>query len=161
MKTGRNAGIALLLIAPLWTLLSNWSDADLSGEYDAIRYGTEAFNSFEPDALAIEIRYERAFTLWYYREVELVNERDDVAVIYLEHATFDWGLELLKRKYPDLVLPDEPLTGGRNDADTAAWIIRNNIDKRPVYIGATVNSLAEEGYRFEAVGLLYRVFPPE
>jgi hypothetical protein len=161
VRAGRVAGIALLLTAPIWALAGNWADVDLSWNYDAIHYGEDAFSAFEPNAVVIEVRYQRAFTLWYYREVEHANDRDDVAVIYVEHANYDWGLALLKRKYPDLVLPDATFRGAKKDAEASAFIIENNIADHPIYIGALVDSLQDEGYRFEAVGLLYRVFPPE
>ncbi len=160
--SGRFAGILLLIVMPVWSLVANWAEADLSMNHDAINYGTEAFECFEPDAIVFEVRYERAFTLWYYREVEYAKNRDDVAVIYVEHATFNWGLDLLRRKYPDLVLPDNPFERGETvDADTIAWITRHNIASRPIYSGAIVNQLQDEGYRFEAVGTLFRVLPPE
>jgi len=160
VPAGRAAGIVLLVVAPIVALVGHWKEVDLSGDYDAMRFGEESFEAFEPDALVLEIRYERAFTLWYYRDVEYADSRDDVAVVFIEHALFDWGLDLLRRKYPDVVLPAVPLTGAEKDARTAAWIIENNIDTRPIYSGATVDELVEKGYRFEAVGLMYRVFPP-
>ncbi|HEX9744883.1 MAG TPA: hypothetical protein VGB30_05600, partial [bacterium] len=87
--------------------------------------------------------------------------RDDVAVVFVEHTIYDWGLELQRRNYPWIKFPDTPMTGEYKDAKSAAWIIRNNINDRPVYVGAEVKELAEEGYTFEAEGLLYRVYPPE
>lgn len=161
IRFGKFLAVVLLIAAPVSSLVSHYADVDLSGNYDAVNYGVESFESFDENALVIEIRYERAFTLWYYREVEYADERDDVAVIFIEHALFDWGLELLGRKYPDLELPDVPLTGGEKDADTAAWLVEHNILNRPVYIGAIVDDLVERGYRFEAVGLIYRIYPPE
>ncbi len=161
---GRAAGIILLILAPIGALVGNWSEADLSGNRDAIRYGEEAFQAFEPNAIVLELRYERAFALWYYREVEYADERDDVAVVFAEHASFDWGLDLLRRKYPDIVFPDTPLQGSEADARTAAWIIQRNIMSRPIYSGADITvfeDLEDEGYRFEAVGLMFRVYPPE
>ncbi len=161
LKAARTIAIVLLIIAPIAGLVGHWKDVDLSGTRDAIQFGEESFGNFEKDALVLEVRYERAFTLWYYREIEYADTRDDVAVVFIEHATFDWGLDLFRRKYPDLILPETPLTGGEKDAATAAWIIENNIDKRPVYCGATVDELMEKGYRFQGVGLMFRVFPPE
>ena len=153
--------VILLIAAPINALTSHWKDVDLSGTYDAIHFGEEAFEAFDENAVVLEIRYERAFTLWYYREVEYAKTRDDVVIIFVEHAGFDWGLDLLKRKYPDLILPESPIRTPEKDADTAAWIIENNIGSRPVYSGATIDSLVDEGYTFEAVGLLYRVYPPQ
>ncbi len=161
VKLGRILGVILLIIAPIWALVGHWDEVDLSGTRDAIRFAEEGFESYEENALVLEVRYERAFALWYYREIEYADTRDDVDIIFVEHATFDWGLDLLRRKVPDLVLPDEPLTGGEVEAAMAAWLIRNNIGRRPIYIGATVDELAEEGYRFEGVGLSFLVHPPE
>jgi hypothetical protein len=152
---------ALLIISPMLTLTSHYNATDLSGTREAMKYGEESFQIFEPDSLVLEIRYERAFTLWYYREIELKGARDDVAVVFVEHTIYDWGLELQRRNYPWIKFPDTPMTGEYKDAKSAAWIIRNNINDRPVYVGAEVKELAEEGYTFEAEGLLYRVYPPE
>jgi hypothetical protein len=159
-RLGSAVAMILLVCAPIYALFAHWSKVDLSANYEAMRFGREAFDAFEKNALAIEARYERAFTLWYYRDVEYAGARDDVAVIFAEHGLFKWGLDLFSREYPDLILPQEPITGENRDARTAAFIIENNIDRRPVYCGAIVTSLEEEGYRFEAVGLMYRVFPP-
>jgi len=161
IKAGRVIGILLLVAAGISGLVGHWKQVDLSDNYEAMRFGEESFEAFENDALMLEMRYERAFVLWYYREVEYRDTRDDVAVIFLEHATFDWGLDLLERKYPDVVIPDEPIEGAKKEAVTAAWLIEKNIDQRPVYCGAPVDELVEEGYRFEAVGLIFRVFPPD
>ncbi|MCX6647250.1 MAG: DUF2723 domain-containing protein [bacterium] len=152
--------VVLLIASPVVSLASHWKEVDLSGTYDAIRYGEESFESFDENALVIEVRYERAFTLWYYREVEYASTRDDVAVVFIEHAGFDWGLNLLRRKYPDLVLPESPILSPKKEADTTTWFIENNIANRPIYCGTIVDSLTDKGYRFEAVGLLFRVYPP-
>jgi hypothetical protein len=152
--------VILLIVAPIGALVGHWKDCDLSGDREAMQFGEESFAAFEPNAVAIEFRYERAFALWYYREVEYANTRQDVEIVYMEHMIFQWGLDLSKRKYPDLIVPDTPM-GGMNPAKhTAAWIIRHNIDRHPIYTGAIVDELEQEGYRFEAVGLMYRVFPP-
>jgi len=161
VKFGRTVAVILLLIAPIWSVVTHWTEIDLSGTREAIHFGEEAFESYEENALVLELRYERAFTLWYYREVEYADTRDDVDIIFVEHATFDWGLDLLRRKIPGIALPDAPLTEGRPETTTAVWLIRNNIDRRPVYCGAIIDPLAEEGYRFEGVGLSFRVLPPE
>jgi hypothetical protein len=152
--------VVLLIASPITGMVSHWKEADLSGNYDAIRYGEESFASFDQNALVIEVRYERAFTLWYYREVEYAKTRDDVAIVFIEHAGFDWGLDLLRRKYPDLVLPDSPIVASKRESVTTAWMIENNIANRPVYCGTIVDSLVEKGYRFDAVGFLFRVYPP-
>ena len=157
----KTAVIMLLAVAPLFSLVAHYNEVDLSDNYEAIRFGEESFDAFEPNALVIEVRYERAFVFWYYREVEYADSRRDVAIVYIEHTGFQWGLDLLKRKYPDLVIPDKPLGGKNPDAATAAWIVRHNIDKRPIYVGATIDELKKEGYKFQAVGLLFRVFPPD
>jgi hypothetical protein len=152
--------VVLLIAAPIASMVSHWKEIDLSGNFDAIRYGEESFESFDENALVIEVRYERAFTLWYYREVEYASTRDDVAIVFIEHMGFDWGLDLLRRKYPDLVLPESPIFSPKKEAVTTAWIIEHNIANRPVYCGTIVNLLVDKGYRFEAVGLLFRVYPP-
>jgi len=153
--------VLLLIASPVVSMVGHWKDVDLSANHNAIRFGEESFEAFEENALVIEMRYERAFTLWYYREIEYAETRDDVAVVFIEHMQFDWGLELLKRKYPDLILPETPLTGGEMDEINAEWIVENNIDDRPIYSGAMVDELSEKGYRFVGVGLMFRVFPPE
>jgi len=155
----RGIAVLILVLGVAVGLKSHWW-VDSSGTYDAMQFGEESFASFDKNAVVLEVRYERAFTLWYYREVEYAGKRDDVAIVFVEHAGFDWGLDLLRRKYPSLVLPPEPITLKEKEAATAAWIIEHNIDKRPVYSGATVDALVEKGYRFEGVGLLYRVLPP-
>lgn len=152
---------ALLGLAPFAAVAGHWSDCDLSDNFDAIDYGEESFASFEPNALVIEVRYERAFVMWYYREVEYAATRPDVAIVYVEHMVFQWGLDLLRRKYPDLAVPEHPLGGRYPHATSEEWMIRHNISKRPIYTGELVPALMNEGYRFEAVGLLYRVYPPE
>lgn len=161
VKAGRIIAILLLIAAPVAGLVGHWQDVDLSGNYEAMRFGQESFDAFEQDALMLEMRYERAFTLWYYREVEYADTRDDVAIVFVEHATFDWGLDLLKRKYPELILPDAVITEPGKETATAMWIIKNNVDLRPVYSGALIDDLVEEGYRFEADGLIFRVLPPD
>jgi len=158
---GKTVAVILLVLAPVTALTGHWQDVDLSGEMDAIRFGEESFANFDQNAVVIERRYERAFTLWYYGEVEYARTRDDVAIVFVEHATFDWGLDLLRRKYPDLVVPESVLSGAGNQSVTAAWIARHNIGERPVYSGYIIESLEEEGYRFEAVDLSYRLLPPE
>ncbi len=157
---GKFIAVLILISAPIFGLTGHWHEVDLSGNREAIQFGEESFESFEENAVVLEVRYERAFTLWYYREIEYADTRDDVAVIFVEHAGFDWGLDLLRRKYPDLVLPDEVIVAPDKDADIAAWIIENNIENRPIYIGAIVKSLSDKGYTFNAVGLMYRVYPP-
>ena len=152
--------ILLLITAPIVSMVSHWTEVDLSANHDAMRFGEESFANFDKNALVIEVRYERAFTLWYYGEVEYAKSRPDVAVIYVEHMQFDWGLDLFRRKYPDLTIPDAPLRGGVPDQINAAWIIEHNIDKRPIYSGAMFDELVEKGYRFEGVGIMFRVLPP-
>jgi hypothetical protein len=122
VKTGRIVAILLLVIAPVAGLVGHWTEVDLSGNYEAMRFGQESFESLEPDALMLEMRYERAFTLWYYREVEYADARDDVAIVFVEHATFEWGLALLRRKYPDLVLPAEPISRPRPQSGSSSII---------------------------------------
>jgi hypothetical protein len=159
-RAGRAFGIFLLLIAPIASLVGHWKECDLSANRDAMQFGEESFASFEPNAIVMDVRYERGFVLWYYREVEYVNTRGDVKVIYLEHTVFQWGLDLLKRKYPDILVPDTPLPGPKPELKTAAWITRHNIANHPIYIGSGIGELQEEGYRFQAVGLMFRVYPP-
>lgn len=156
-----NVVIILVLAMPVIALITHWEQADVSSNRVAIEFGEESFKHFEPNAIVLEVRYERAFALWYYREVEYAKTRPDVAVIYVGHNVYQWGLDILKRKYPDVVVPDKPLTGRFPLIESAIWIIKNNIDKRPIYIGTIIDELKEEGYRFKAVGLMYRVFPPE
>lgn len=152
--------LLILVAAPVWSVFSHYDDVDLSSNREAVLYGEETFEILEEDALVLEVRYERAFTLWYYRYVEYADTRDDVEIIFLEHATFEWGLNQFRDRMPDIEFPDVPFSGEYPDAATAEWIIENNTGKRPIYIGAPVTSLLEKGYQFRAEGLLFRVFEP-
>jgi hypothetical protein len=159
-KAAKAIGIVLLILAPIILMTNNWKLCDTSGNREAIKFGNQSFQTFEPDAVVLELGYERAFVMWYFREVEYAKTRPDVAVIYLEHMGFPWGIDLARRKYPNVEFPDKPFSGVNPVAEAAAYIIRHNIDTYPIYIGTTVDMLVDEGYRFQAVGYGYRVFPP-
>jgi hypothetical protein len=160
LKAGRTFVMILLIAAPLALLVGNWSQCDLSANREAMKFGEQSFASFEPNAVVLEIGYERAFVMWYYREVEYADTRPDVAVVYLEHLIYPWGINLSKRKYPYIDVPDKPIIGSFSVSKTAAYIIRHNIDKYPIYIGSTVDQLKEEGYQFVPTTYGFRVFPP-
>ena len=159
-KAVRTITVIILILAPLVLLVNNWKACDLSANREAMKFGEQSFANFEPNAIVLEIGYERSFVMWYYREVEYAKERPDVSVIYLWHLVYQWGIDLIKRKYPVLEIPDKPIEGKFPVAESAAYIIRHNIDKYPIYIGSTVNELTAEGYRFQAIGYGFRVFPP-
>jgi len=146
--------VAPLLVAalPLLPLLGNFAAHDLRQEREAADYATAALAAAEPGALIVSGGDRTTFALWY--RCYALGERPDVTVANGSLWSFDWYRHTLAVHHPVVALPD-----GKTPPDLPE-LIRASLRERPVYVTGDARDMAG-GYRLEAAGPLYRLWPPK
>lgn len=98
--------ILILVLIPEYQFFQNRPDADRSGDYYALDYGTTLLTNCPPDSILL-VNWDDIFILWYVQKVE--NVRPDVIAVLADFPVnpnaYYWGswyLEELHEKHPEI-----------------------------------------------------------
>ncbi len=140
----------VILCLPLFSLLLNFSNQDLSRDYEACHYARQSLQSASPESIILTDDDPHTFALWYGRYGLAL--RPDVAVVSGNLLAYDWYRQSLRQTHPDLRLENgdgQPLT-------TLPVFIAQNLPHSPIYSTATTPPELT-GYRWVSRQNLYQV----
>jgi hypothetical protein len=126
MATGVLA-VAALAVIPGFSVATNLSDLDLSGDREAIRFAESTIETVGPGAVIFARSAETVFSLWYQAYVP--DREEDVMVVSVPHLQFDWYWEDLQAQFPERMPAESPASHSQR----AQWIIDENLGVRPVF----------------------------
>lgn len=98
--------ILILVLIPEYQFFQNRPEADRSGNYYALDYGTALLNNCPPDSILLA-NWDDIFILWYVQKVEHI--RPDVIAVLADFpvnpTAYYWGswyIEELNEKHPEI-----------------------------------------------------------
>ncbi|OGY47817.1 MAG: hypothetical protein A3J62_04245 [Candidatus Buchananbacteria bacterium RIFCSPHIGHO2_02_FULL_38_8] len=156
----------LILILPLYSLISNWRDNNLHSYYLDHQYVTDILASLEQNAILITPNDSIIFGIWYVQQVEKL--RPDVIVI--QTVPSEITHQQIRQRYPHLF--SGPITNDKIFAKLTfpslaqktslgqllEEIILKNIDSRPIYFSVGDPALTSNFTNFLIPqGLVYRL----
>lgn len=139
-----------IILLPLVSLWSNFSDQNISRDYQAYAYAHQSLHTVAPGAVIITDDDPRTFALWYGRYGLAL--RPDVAIVNSNLLAYTWYRYTLQQTHANLVLSnqvDQPVT-------TLSAFIELNVSNSSIYL-ATLKTPTLRGIRLEPSGHLQRV----
>ncbi|MEE9286005.1 MAG: DUF2723 domain-containing protein [Dehalococcoidia bacterium] len=144
--------IALLAAVPVTSAARNWSGQDLSNDVAARDYGREVFAGIEPNAIVLASTDQYLFPLWYQRHV--VDTGSGITVVARNLLQFDWYVDSLRRREPDLV----PAGLSGPFFTVLLDFARAHVGQRPLYATFQDEVLSSE-YLLFPMGRLFKIEP--
>lgn len=148
----RILGLMALILAlsqPIVRLPETWRRIDLSRDHEAAHFARTAVAALPESALVLTDGDGRTFALWYE---QIRQQRLDTAIVYRPLLQWRWCLDNLRRRYPDLRLPEEILP----PADMQRQLLADALGRRPVFTSYSDRALARN-FVHVPVGALFRV----
>ena len=150
---GPSMGLAIVLIVgliPIYSLVSNYSDQDLSDNAVASDYGQQVLETVEPNSLVIALNDHHIFSLWY--AVFTSDSELQIALVTQDLLQFDWYAENVMEQYPG-VLSD---SSGDNYHERLPNLIQANLGIRPIYFTdrSPSNDFVFEQFEIEEISLI-------
>ena len=153
----QRAALVALLLLPAVSLVAHWQESDLSDEWTAHAYLSQALESVEPDSLII-VRGDRpTFALWYGLYVE--ERKPEAAIANGPMLAYIWYRDQLRHRYPDLTIQVPNVEGTLLWDDLVRELIRTNIDHRPIYATDPKDAWSEWFDFVKQDAPIYRVEP--
>ena len=150
----QQAALILLLLLPFSSLALHWQQIDLSDDWTAYTYATQALETTRPDSLIV-VRGDRpTFALWYAVYAE--GQRPDVALVSGPMLAFIWYRAHMRRLYPHLVIPEPNMTEQVTTDDLVRELITANQEQVPLY-ASDPKETWEEWADFAKEGPIYRI----
>ncbi len=179
----QTAFAAVLFLAALIPLKTNWNSDDKSKDYSVKEFTMNNFRNIEPNSIVITTQWDFWVSAsWYYKYV--MNMRPDIIVIDRELLRRSWYFTFLERNYPEIYnnsrpeiekflvlldrfehnLPYDVNSINKYYADMLTSIVTNN-PGRKIYetweIPQNRNEPFATGYLRVPDGLLLRLMKPE
>lgn len=110
-------------------------------------------NTLEPNAIILAYGDPIIGPLWYFQSI---GERKDIIIVSAPLVPFKWYIDNLIRRYPDFG-DDNLFDGDQNKR--IGLIIKNNIQKRPIYavFNSSTDGALEKEFDFVSQGLLNKM----
>lgn len=119
-------GLLALLALPLGSVLTHYTELDLSDDRTATRWAQEVLQILPPEALLITGEDRHTFTLDYFRWVE--SQRPDLIVVDGELLHQSWYVAQITQRYPNLLAPGpEPIL---------ERLILAQLGRRPIFLAS-------------------------
>lgn len=136
-----------ILLLPLLSLWLNFSDQNLSQDFEALVYAQRTLQAVEPNAVIITDNDPYTFALWYGRYG--LGLRPDVAIVNSNLLPYTWYRQSLLFTHPNLLL----VSGENRPLTTLPNFFRSNLSQSPIYV-ATLQPFNLMGYHLEPQGHL-------
>ena len=117
--------VLIALAVPLWSLVTGWSDVDLSGHNAPAQFAESSVSKAAGGVVFAE--EPQLFALVY--EAQVASPELDVMVVGPVLLQHDWYWDQLARKYGDRMPSERP----DNFFQRVQWVISLNLGVRPVY----------------------------
>jgi len=148
--TVESLALAVVIILPFSFLWKNYHSIDLHNDREAATYGETVMTSVPAKAMIISASDAHTFALWYAQQI--AYRRPDVIVLDRDLLQYDWYVNDLSVRHPDLSVPATDTTIG----DMLRKFIAVEILRRPIYLtDPTVLTWGE--YAIDSEGVLYRL----
>ncbi|MFP6680446.1 MAG: DUF2723 domain-containing protein [Dehalococcoidia bacterium] len=103
------AGLTILIViltVPLFSIITNYSNLNLSNDRDASEYAHSAFDTMEPESIVIARTDKTVFSLWY--QAYIADRQHAVMPVSAPHIVFDWYWDDLVTQYPNRMPENRP-----------------------------------------------------
>lgn len=130
-----------------------FADNNRRNNYLVVDTAHNILNNVEPNSIILAYGDPVIGPLWYFQSI---GERKDVVVISSPLVPFNWYINNLIKKYPDIA--DSSLLGGDQTYRIKA-LIENNVSKRPIYavFNSSTDGELEKEFDFIPQGILYKL----
>ena len=145
--------LALVLLMPTVSLVSNWHSLDLSSDRAAESWAKTQLEAAPSQAILLSDTDATTFALWYSEYVR--HDRPDVTVVEVRLLRYDWYRQNLNRLYPYLITSPQMASTATGNIELSARQIRAANSTRPVVVVSRSLGVGSASFSRLAAKLLY------